>query len=156
LLAAWLLRRSWWANLARHNDLFGRAVRLLRLPGLAEAVAPYDRRAIGRALAASLVFNLLQIGWNVAIGWGLGLRLPVSAYFVFVPLTAVVLLLPAFGGLGVREMSYVGLFGSAGVPQAIALALSLGIYIITVATGLVGGAIYLVGGIRRARKVRTV
>jgi uncharacterized membrane protein YbhN (UPF0104 family) len=156
LLAAWLLRRSWWANLARHDDLFGRAVRLLRLPGLAEAVAPYDRRVIGRALVASLVFNLLQIGWNVAIGWGLGLRLPVSAYFVFVPLTAVVLLLPAFGGLGVREMSYVGLFGSAGVPQAIALALSLGIYIITVATGLVGGAIYLVGGIRRARKVRTV
>ena len=155
LLAAWLLQRSWWANLARHDDLFGKAVRLLRLPGLAEAVAPYDRRAIGRALVASLVFNLLQIGWNVAIGWGLGLRLPVSAYFVFVPLTAVVLLLPAFGGLGVREMSYVGLFGSAGVPQAIALALSLGVYVITVATGLVGGAIYLAGGIRRARKVRT-
>ena len=155
LLAAWLLRRSWWANLAQHDDLLGKAVRLLRLPGLAEAVAPYDRRVIGRALVASLVFNLLQIGWNVAIGWGLGLRLPVSAYFVFVPLTAVVLLLPAFGGLGVREMSYVGLFGSAGVPQAIALALSLGVYMITVATGLVGGAIYLAGGIRRARKVRT-
>ncbi len=117
LLAAWLLRRSWWENLARHDDLFGKTVRLLRLPGLAEAIAPYDRRVIGRALVASLVFNLLQIGWNVAIGWGLGLRLPVSAYFVFVPLTAVVLLLPAFGGLGVRELSYVGLFGSAGVPQ---------------------------------------
>ena len=70
-----------------------------------------------RALVASLVFNLLQIGWNVAIGWGLGLRLPVSAYFVFVPLTAVVLLLPAFGGLGVREMSYVGLFGRPACPR---------------------------------------
>jgi uncharacterized membrane protein YbhN (UPF0104 family) len=69
-----------------------------------------------------------------------------------VPLTAVALLLPAFGGLGVRELSYVGLFAGAGVPQAIALALSLGVYIITVATGLVGGATYLVGGIRRARE----
>jgi len=155
LMAAWLLRRSWWASLARRDNLLGKAVCLLRLPALAEAFAPYDRWSIGRGLAASLVFNLLQIGWNVAIGWGLGLRLPVSAYFVFVPLTAVVLLLPAFGGLGVREMSYVGLFGSAGVPQAIALALSLGVYIITVATGLVGGMTYLVGGIRRARKVRT-
>lgn len=155
LVVAWLLRRSWWARWAGHENLLGKIVRFLRLPALAEAIAPYDRRSIGRALAASLVFNLLQIGWNVAIGWGLGLRLPVSAYFVFVPLTAVVLLLPAFGGLGVREMSYVGLFGSAGVPQAIALALSLGIYIITVATGLVGGAVYLVGGIRRARTVRT-
>jgi uncharacterized membrane protein YbhN (UPF0104 family) len=154
LVVAWLLRRSWWAHLASHANLLGKVVRFLRLPVLAEAVAPYDRRAIGRGLAASLVFNLLQIGWNVAIGWGLGLRLPLSAYFVFVPLTAVALLLPAFGGLGVREMSYVGLFGSAGVPQAIAVAMSLGVYIITVATGLVGGVIYLVGGIRRARKAR--
>ncbi len=154
LLVAWLLRRSWWARLAGHQNLLGKIVRFLRLPALAEAIAPYDRGSLGRALAASLVFNLLQVGWNVAIGWGLGLRLPVSVYFVFVPLTAMVLLLPAFGGLGVREMSYVGLFGSVGVPQAIALALSLGIYIITVATGLVGGAVYLVGGIRRAREGR--
>jgi uncharacterized membrane protein YbhN (UPF0104 family) len=110
LLAAWLLRRSWWVNLAQRENLLGGVVRLLRLPSLAEAFAPYDRRSIGRGLAASLVFNLLQIGWNVAIGWGLGLRLPVGVYFVFVPLTAVVLMLPAFGGLGVRELSYVGLF----------------------------------------------
>lgn len=152
LLAAWLLRRSWWASLACRENLMGKTVRMLRLPALAEAFAPYERRSIGRGLAASLVFNLLQIGWNVAIGWGLGLRLPVSVYFVFVPLTAVALLLPAFGGLGVRELSYVGLFAGAGVPQAIALALSLGVYIVTVATGLVGGAIYMLGGIRRARE----
>ena len=152
LLAAWLLRRSWWAGLARRGGLPGRAVRLLRLPALAEAVAPYDRGAIGRGLAASLAFNLLQIGWNVAIGWGLGLRLPLGVYFVLVPLTAVALLLPAFGGLGVREMSYVGLFGSAGVPQPAALALALGVYIITVATGLAGGVLYLAGGVGRMRK----
>ena len=152
LAVAWLLRRPWWANLGRREDLSGKAVRLLRLPALAEAVAPYDRRAIDRGLAASLAFNLIQIGWNVAIGWGLGLRLPLGAYFVFVPLTAVALLLPAFGGLGVREMSYVGLFGSAGVAQPVALALSLGIYIITVATGLVGGMLYLAGGVGRIRK----
>jgi hypothetical protein len=55
--------------------------------------------------------------------------------------------------LGVRELTYVGLFGSAGVPQATAFALSLGVYLITVATGLVGGVMYLVGGVRRARSV---
>ena len=152
LLAAWLLRRTWWAGLAHRGDLIGRGVRLLRLPALAEAVAPYDRRTLARGLAASLVFNLLQIGWNVAIGWGLGLRLPLAAYFALVPLTAVALLLPAFGGLGVRELSYVGLFGGAGVPQATALALSLGVYIITVATGLVGGVLYLAGGVKRVRR----
>jgi hypothetical protein len=104
-----------------------------------------------RALVVSLGFNILLIGWNVAIALGLGLHLPLAAFLVFVPLTSVALLLPAFGGLGVRELTYVGLFGSIGVPQAIALALSLGVYIITVATGLMGGVMYLVGGIRRAR-----
>ena len=152
LVVAWLLRRSWWAALAQRVDLLGKGVRLLRLPALAEAFAPYDRRSISRGLAASLFFNMLQIGWNVAIGWGLGLRLPIGVYLALVPLTAVALLLPAFGGLGVRELSYVGLFAGAGVPQAIALALSLGVYIITVATGLVGGVMYLVGGIRRSRR----
>jgi hypothetical protein len=37
------------------------------------------------------------------------------------------------------------------VPRATALALSLGVYCITVATGLIGGVLYLVGGLRRAR-----
>ncbi len=151
LLAAWLLRRPWWAEWSRRGGLPARAVQILRLPQLGEAVAPYDRSVLLRALAASLLFNLLLIGWNLAIALGLGLHLPLAIFLVFVPLTSVALLLPAFGGLGVRELTYVGLFGSIGVPQATALALSLGVYIITVATGLVGGILYLVGGIRRAR-----
>jgi uncharacterized membrane protein YbhN (UPF0104 family) len=155
LLAAWLLRRPWWARWGQRPGLFGRAVRLFRLPQLSEAVAPYDRLTILRGLGISLLFNLLQIGWNVAIARGLGLDLPLAVYLVFVPLTAVALLLPAFGGLGVREMTYVGLFGSIGVPRATALALSLGVYSITVATGLIGGILYLAGGLQRARSKET-
>jgi len=155
LLAAWLLRRSWWARWGQRSGLFGKAVRVLKLPQLSEAVAPYDRLTILRALGISLVFNLLQIGWNVAIARGLGLNLPLAVYLVFVPLTAVALLLPAFGGLGVREMTYVGLFGSIGVPRATALALSLGVYSITVATRLIGGILYLAGGLQRARSKET-
>lgn len=151
LLAAWLLRRPWWAHWAQRPGRFGGAVRLLKLPQLSEAVAPYDRHTILRGLGISLIFNLLLIGWNVAIAQGLGLNLPLSVYLVFVPLTSVALLLPAFGGLGVRELTYVGLFGSIGVPRATALALSLGVYSITVATGLVGGILYLAGGLQRAR-----
>ena len=149
LLVAWLLRRPGWSRWERRSDPWGRWTRRLRLPALAAAVAPYNRRTIGLALAVSLAFNLLQIGWNVALAEGLGLRLPLATFLVFVPLTAVALLLPAFGGLGVRELTYVGLFGSIGVPQASALALSLGVYVITVATGLVGGVVYLIGGMRR-------
>ena len=154
LLAAWLLRRNWWGRLSQRPDAIGRIVSMLHLPDLAEAVAPYDRRTIGTALAISLVFNVVQIGWNMAIGRGLGLYLPVSTYLIFVPLTALALLLPSFGGLGVRELTYAGLFGNIGVPQATAIALSLGVYIITVASGLVGGVLYLIQGIRRVSRQR--
>jgi uncharacterized membrane protein YbhN (UPF0104 family) len=76
--------------------------------------------------------------------------LPLPLFFVFVPLTAAVLLLPSFGGLGVRELTTVALLTPIGVPQASALALSLCVYAITVATGFVGGVLYLVQGLRRA------
>jgi glycosyltransferase 2 family protein len=151
ILAAWLICRPWWKLWGQRPDRFGAAVRWLKLPQLSDAVAPYDRHTILRGLGISLVFNLLNVAWNVAIGRGLGLDLPLAVYLVFVPLTSVALLLPAFGGLGVRELTYVGLFGSVGVPRAVALALSLGVYCITVATGLIGGILYLVGGLQRAR-----
>jgi glycosyltransferase 2 family protein len=151
IVVAWLLRGPWWAQWGQRPGVFGRAVRLLKLPQLSESVSLYDRSTILRGLGISLVFNLLLIGWNVAIAQGLGLHLPLTVYLAFVPLTSVALLLPAFGGLGVREMTYVGLFGSIGVPRATALALSLGVYCITVATGLIGGILYLAGGLQRAR-----
>lgn len=149
LLAAWLVRQTGWAVWSAQPGLVGDVARRLRLPALAEAVAPYDRRTVALALLISLAFNLIQIGWNVAIAQGLGLRLPLATFLAFVPLTAVALLLPAFGGLGVRDWTYVGLFSQAGVPSETALALSLGVYAITVATGLVGGLLYLLQGVRR-------
>src|SRR5450756_612767 len=152
LAVAWLLRRTWWSRLSERPDLAGKLVRTLRLPALSDAVVPYGRRAMLPALAVSLLFNILQIGWNVALAYGLGLRLPLTTFLVFVPLTAVALLLPAFGGLGVRELSYVGLFGSAGVAQASALALSLSVYAVTLSTGLMGGAIYIAMGLRTAAR----
>lgn len=157
LFAVWMLKQAGWRRLADRSDLFGAVIRAARLPRLAEALTPYNRRTIVLGLAISLAFNLVQIGWNVAIAQGLGLPLPLASYLVFVPLTAIALLLPAFGGLGVRELTYVGLFGQIGVSSAAAMALSLGVYIITVATGLVGGVLYLVNGTRRlARQTRHI
>lgn len=150
IAGAWLLSRPWWQRRAADASPLGRLVRASRLPAIAGGLGQYGGAALLRGLAASLAFNLLQIGWNVAIATGLGLRLPAALYFVFVPLTSVALLLPAFGGLGVRELTYVTLLATAGVAEPKALALSLGVYAITVATGLVGGVLYLAQGLRRA------
>ncbi len=151
VVAAWLLSRPWWATWSQQPGRFPSLLRLAGIPRIAAALTQYRPQTIVRALLISLLFNLLLIGWNAALGFGLGLRLPPVLYFVFVPLTSVVLLLPAFGGLGVRELTYVTLFGSVGIAPATALALSLGVYAITVATGLIGGALYLLQGIRHTR-----
>ena len=55
-------------------------------------------------------------------------------------------MLPSVGGLGVRELSYATLFPLAGVPEPVAVSMSLLIYVNTFVTGLIGGAIYLLGG----------
>jgi glycosyltransferase 2 family protein len=149
VVAAWLISRPWWARWSVGDELPARAIRGLRLPAVAASVSVYTVAVLARALVVSFVFNFLQISWTVAIAYGLGLRLPLPLFFVFVPLTATALLVPSIGGLGVRELTTVTLLGSVGVPGAIALALSLCIYAITVATGLIGGILYLIQGLRR-------
>jgi uncharacterized membrane protein YbhN (UPF0104 family) len=90
----------------------------------------------------------------IAAGLGAGVRL--AYYFVFVPLTSLVLVLPiSFAGLGVREGTYVFLFSQVGMSQEMALSLSLLVYALgTVTPGLVGGAIYLLRGARGSREVK--
>jgi len=53
------------------------------------------------------------------------------------------MLLPSIGGIGVRELSYVGLFTQVGVPAESAFAMSIVIYLATVLTGLIGGVLML-------------
>ncbi len=152
MLVAWLLTRPWWRNAAGGDSRWARWLRRTKAADVAAGLTSYRRGAVAQAFLVSVVFNLMQIGWNVLIGTGLGLHLPIMFYFVIVPLTSAALLLPAVGGLGVREISYITLLGSAGVPQGIAMAFSLSIYAITALTGLVGGVMYLVQGLNRTRR----
>jgi len=55
------------------------------------------------------------------------------------------------GGLGVRELTYVGLFGFIGVAEEKALALRILVYAIHIVTGLISGTIYLIQGAREYR-----
>jgi hypothetical protein len=48
-------------------------------------------------------------------------------------------------------MTYVGLFGLVGVPEEKAFALGILVYAIHIATGLIGGTIYLIQGVRAIR-----
>ena len=123
------------------------------ISSLFDSFQQYNRRALAKAFAVSLVFNVVLIFINLTLGLALGIDIPVIYYVMFIPLVAIALALPiSFAGLGPREGTYIFLFGQVGVSSEIALALSLLVYISgNLTPGLVGGAIYLWRGARELR-----
>lgn len=155
LVGYWLLRQRW--LMQRLGRLVPQRLgRLVEKPSRAlyEGLQGYSRRTLAAAFLVSLVFNITWIGVNLALGWALGIQATLAQYLVFVPLVSLSLLIPSVGGLGVRELTYVGLFGLVGVPQEQAFALGILVYAVTVLTGLIGGVIYLVQGVRQSRPTR--
>jgi uncharacterized protein (TIRG00374 family) len=149
LAGFWLLRRR--ELMRRLSRLVPESIaRMIREPSKAlyAGLESYSKRSLARALVVSLLFNATWIGVNVLLGWALGISASLQAYLVFVPLVSLSLLLPTLGGLGARELTYVGLFGLIGVAEAQAFALSILVYGITVVAGLIGGLVYLVQGAR--------
>jgi len=124
-----------------------------KLEKLYRAVGGCGRRALGRALTVSVIFNLVNILVNYLIALALGEHLSPWYFFAFVPLVSFSLTLPiSLGGLGVREGTYALLFGQAGVAPEKAVALSLAYYAITVLTGLIGGLMYAIEGARGLKR----
>ncbi|MCD6553113.1 MAG: flippase-like domain-containing protein [Anaerolineae bacterium] len=151
LAGGWLLLQG---------DLLGRIGRRLpflpaqdKLEDLYRAIGGCGRRALTRALTISVLFNLVNILVNYLIALALDVHLSPWHFFAFVPLISFSLTLPvSLGGLGVREGTYVLLFGQAGVAPEKALALSLAYYAITVVTGLAGGLVYAIEGARGLKR----
>jgi len=107
---------------------------------------------IGRALAVSFLFNVLLIATNVLIAWALHANISLWYFVLFVPIISSLLMLPvSLSGLGVREGAYVYLFAQAGVLTSQALSMSLLVYTMNVATGLIGGILYVVQGLCELR-----
>jgi len=169
LAAVWLLlNRQLWQSLGERlkhlaplaqkqgsilSKIAGRVGNLSIAEGLKrfyQSLRGYNAPAVGKTLGVSLIFNILLITMNYLIGLSLGARGSIWYYFLFVPITSIVTMLPvSFAGLGVREGAYVLLFTQAGMLRQTALSLSLLVYVISIFTpGLIGGVIYALKGAR--------
>ncbi len=143
LLEGRLLRRMT-ARLPQALSLAGQG----KLADIYAAVSGSGARAIWEALALSTVFNLVNIAIYWLCGLAVGIDVSLGFYFVFVPLLSLTLLVPiSVGGLGARDWVAQPLFGSVGVPDAVAAGMTLSVYAVTLAVGLIGLAIYLVEGL---------
>ena len=107
------------------------------------AVCGCGSKAMAQALVISLAFNVLLIFLNYSIALSVGVDVPLSYFFLFVPPTSLALMVPSVGGLGAREWAYTELWPQVGVGAAEAGAMSLLNYAVNAATGLIGAAIYV-------------
>ncbi len=136
-----------WTNpfyfLEEHFPKIGRIPLYGKFEELAETVKRYPWPVLLRALAISIPFTLILVLIQYSIARALGVDLPLSIFPLFVPIIALINLLPfAFNGLGVREGVYLFLFVPVGVAPEEAVAMSLAFYFLRFGAGLVGGVLY--------------
>ncbi|MCE5259352.1 MAG: flippase-like domain-containing protein [Chloroflexi bacterium] len=146
-----LMSRSFIAYISRWN-LIGKQLARPKIASFLASFRNYHFRSLGKAWLASLLFNLLLIVVYILLGRAAGVDINPIYFFLFIPIISTLTVLPiSVSGLGVREGSYVLLFGKAGVATSQALAMSLLFYALNVVTGLTGGIIYLIQNIRSTR-----
>jgi uncharacterized protein (TIRG00374 family) len=149
LLAVWMaLNQTVWRWLQR-LPLLSWLLAKQKVQEFYLSIQAYRTRAVSKALLASFAFNILLMVLNYLVALAFGIHISFWYFLVFIPIISFLLTLPvSLSGLGVREGGYVLLFGQAGVSSSLALAMSLCVYAMMVATGLVGGLLYAWEGYR--------
>lgn len=150
--AALLLQRKWieaWGRRLGLGRLLGR-FKILR--ELYDSIHLYGARALLRATAASVVWNLILILGYYLLGLAVGIELPLGIYFLLVPIISALLIIPSIGGLGIREGATVFLFSQMGMDESQALALALAYDLTLVIIALVGAVLYILQGMRGSRR----
>lgn len=120
-----------------------------KLAQIYAAVTGSGAHAVWQALALSTLFNLVNIAIYWLCGIAVGINVNLSFYFVTVPLLSLALLIPiSVGGLGARDWVAQPLFASVGIADEVAAGMTLSLYVVTAAVGLIGGLVYLMRGMR--------
>ncbi len=95
--------------------------------------------AIGISCLSQVMY---AVTWYL-IARALGEGVSLICFLIFVPLTCIAASFPSIGGLGVREIGAVYLFGKVGMESGIAASISLINFILMVIVGLMGGIVYV-------------
>ncbi len=102
-------------------------------------------------LVCSVGVQILRIVQCYFLGVGLHVPAGLSAYFAFVPLILLVMLLPVtVSGIGTSQAAFVWFFAQAGVPAASAFALSVLFVALNVVGNVPGALLYMAGPRSRA------
>ena len=107
----------------------------------------HHHQTLGYVLAGSIGVQVLRILQAFCLGLGLGIGLPASAYFAFIPLILLFMLLPiTFNGIGTSQLAFDWFFVGAGIAPATVFALSVLFIALGVIGNLPGGLLYVFDG----------
>jgi len=122
--------------------------------------ALYEYRNDPAALAITMALSLLNLAFLTlaayAFGACLGVSNPLVDYFTLFPVITVIAAVPITpGALGVREYSFVAMFGAVGVGQLRAMTLSLLVYFGGLVWSLLGGLLFVGHSAGTGRSMRS-
>lgn len=124
-----------------------------RLRAVHESIWEYRSDPLGLlpVIGLSLVFRGVVVLNTYVVARGLGMDVPFGYFLVIVPLVELVLLVPvSIQGFGVRETSYLYLFGAVGASGDVAVALGIAMQLVLgVFNNVVGGLVYILDGLVR-------
>ena len=84
------------------------------------------------------------------VGKSIGSEVPASFYWILVPMVSLLTMLPlSFNGMGVREGATILFLAPLGIAEDRAVTLALLWFLVFVAASLIGGVVYLFGGIKK-------
>lgn len=96
------------------------------------------------AFLLSLSVQVMRVLVFYVVALGFDMHAPLMYYLIFIPLIMVLIMLPvSLNGIGVREVSFVGFFSMAGMPESGAFVVSFAVSVLTTLTTAVGGLIYM-------------
>lgn len=146
---ALLMRADLWWSQAERLPFVGWVVRRPAVARFVGSFAEYGWRALLVALGYGIVFALLLVGTNAALGRAAGIdSVGVATWATIVPLVALSAMLPSIGGWGVREFGYATVMGALTPPVGggKAVAVSLLFQAVNLLVSIAGGVLYLLRG----------
>ncbi len=117
-----------------------------KLKGVRESIGVYltDYRTVFNTFLLSLFVQGIGIWVVYLLGLSIDVNVPFTTYLIFIPIISVISMVPvSFSGVGVREYSFLYLFGVIGVSKEKAVSLSLLWFLVMIITGLLGMYYYI-------------
>ena len=115
-----------------------------------------DRAIISATFILSICYQLVSISISYCVAMAINLHIPVISFLTLVPLVWIVTMIPvSFGGLGLRELSFIYLLAQINIPKEGALIVSLGTYGALITSGIIGMFFFLSGRLKNIGALET-